>query len=409
MKLKKIAVLLAFTLPAMIAQYLAAQDTSSSQPTAPSSQSVTAGKPASNDGDLTQQLQSRFGQDPAFANVQVSVSNGTATITGSVPAKADKKRAKEMAKSISGVKHVKEELTVNPSGGGSTNSSKDNNPTNAGVSSGSNGSSTASAGSAASPTSAPASTTSDQGAASAAPNSTNPANGQTSATSNNPNSQASSTRGAATASSAAAASPATGENASSVQQSTGNAANENNMAGQGPVTPQSAGSTPTTTGAVGSSSSTTQSAISSGAIGANAGGAAPATSSSPTGDMGVSVNDTATLQNQIQNALQNEPTLRNDNLNVAVTDSTIELSGNVQNSKEKETARRIASSFAGNRRVRDRISLSGKSSAVSSPNPSGLDANPATNANPNPNNNPNSQNPSANNPKANGDASANPR
>jgi hypothetical protein len=125
--------------------------------------------------------------------------------------------------------------------------------------------------------------------------------------------------------------------------------------------------------------------------------------------MGVSVNDTATLQNQIQIALQNEPTLRNDNLNVAVTDSTIELSGNVQNSREKQTARRIASSFAGNRRVRDRITLSGKGSAVSSPNPNGLDANPATNANPNPNNNPNSQNPSANNPKANGDASTNPR
>ena len=119
--------------------------------------------------------------------------------------------------------------------------------------------------------------------------------------------------------------------------------------------------------------------------------------------MGVSVNDTATLQNQIQNALQNEPTLRNDNLNVSVTDSTIELSGNVQNGKEKQTASRIASSFAGNRRVKDRITLSGKGTAANTPG--GLDANPASNANPNPN----AQNPSANNPKTNGDASANPR
>jgi len=105
--------------------------------------------------------------------------------------------------------------------------------------------------------------------------------------------------------------------------------------------------------------------------------------------------------------LQNEPTLRNDNLNVSVTDSTIELSGSVQNGREKETARRIASSFAGNRRVKDRTTLSGKG-AVSNP---GAAANPnnTPTSNPQTTNNPNSQNPSANSPAANGDASANPR
>jgi hypothetical protein len=116
------------------------------------------------------------------------------------------------------------------------------------------------------------------------------------------------------------------------------------------------------------------------------------------------------LQGQIQNALQNEPTLRNDSVNVTVNESTIELSGNVQNSKEKETARRIASSFAGNRRVKDRVTLTGKGTASSSPNSGSLGVNPAGNSrNPAPNNNPNAQNPSANNPAANGDASANPR
>jgi hypothetical protein len=122
------------------------------------------------------------------------------------------------------------------------------------------------------------------------------------------------------------------------------------------------------------------------------------------------VNDSATLQGQIQTALQNEPTLRNDNVNVAVTDSTIELSGTVENSKEKETARRIASSFAGNRRVKDRITLAGRGTASSNPGP-GSSTNPPPASAPagNSNRNPNSQNPSANNPAANGDASANPR
>jgi osmotically-inducible protein OsmY len=154
------------------------------------------------------------------------------------------------------------------------------------------------------------------------------------------------------------------------------------MAGQGPVTPQSAvtstqAGTPVTTG--------------------------------------VGLNDSATLQSQIQNAIQNEPTLKNDTVNVRVNDSIIELSGNTQTGKEKETAYRIASSFAENRRVKDRITVSGRGTAANSQstNPQGTNRPASSNSNPNnPNNpqNPNSQqNPSANNPAANGDASTNPR
>jgi hypothetical protein len=125
---------------------------------------------------------------------------------------------------------------------------------------------------------------------------------------------------------------------------------------------------------------------------------------------GVSVNDTTTLQSQIQNALQNEPTLHNDNVSVNVTENTIELGGNVQTSKEKQTARRIASSFAGNRRVKDRVTVSGKGSASNSNSSSNsLGGNPAGSTNPSSNTNSNPQNPSANNPAANGDASSNPR
>jgi len=90
-----------------------------------------------------------------------------------------------------------------------------------------------------------------------------------------------------------------------------------------------------------------------------------------------------------------------------VTDSTIELSGNVQTGKEKQTARRIASSFAGNRRVQDRITVTGKGSASNTGADNNANSPASTSANPNSNDN--TQNPSANKPKANGDASSNPR
>jgi hypothetical protein len=189
----------------------------------------------------------------------------------------------------------------------------------------------------------------------------------------------------------------------------------------GANTNQAASSTPATSGGVAgtttaSPSNGSQSGTSAGAIGSNAGATSMAgANGTASGTTGVGLDDTATLQGQIQTALQNEPTLRNDALSVNVTDSTIELSGNVQTGKEKQTAHRIASSFAGNRRMKDRVTLSGHgSSASSNPNSSGLGANPAGNSSNNPagsqNANPsNPQNPSANNPAANGDASTNPR
>src|SRR5437763_12119075 len=141
MNMKK-SIFLTLALAAATLPFMLAQDTTANSSTTPSSQNAatpsqtTSGSEAtastskngSNDGDLTQQLQSKFSQDPAFANVQVSVTKGTAMITGTVASKADKKRAKETAKSIAGVKHVKEQLTVNTSAGKST-TSKSNDQT----------------------------------------------------------------------------------------------------------------------------------------------------------------------------------------------------------------------------------------------------------------------------------------
>jgi len=448
--MKKMNLILVFALAAVLVPFTVAQDTNSqNSSTAASAQtdntnntSAVSSKSGVEDASLTQQLQTKFSQDPAFVNVQASVTNGTAFITGTVASKADEKRAKDLAKSVSGVKHVKEQLTVNPSAGASASKNNNQQDVNTGGS-----------------VSAPRTQSMSM------PGATNPTNGETSATSTNPNSQASSVTGSTTTSSTmasqstenpqsatqtpstsqsptpaansaapatgapnaqstapnastqASGSAATGENASSLPQS--NASGEANMAGQTSGGAPSATSTPSTTGGVAGaatappasttpSTTSTQSTQSS-AIGANAGApAAPSMAST-----GVGINDTATLQSQIQNALQNEPTLRNNSLSVNVTDNTIELGGAVQNGKEKQTAHRIASSFAGNRRVKDRITVGGRGTASSNPNSSTLGGNPASNSSNqqtnqnNPSNN--SQNPSAKNPAANGDASANPR
>jgi osmotically-inducible protein OsmY len=73
------------------------------------------------------------------------------------------------------------------------------------------------------------------------------------------------------------------------------------------------------------------------------------------------------IQLQIQNALQKEPTLSNDNITVSVTDDTIELKGMVASSKEKQTAKRIAQSFAGNRKVKEQLTVSGQGSDNKNP------------------------------------------
>jgi len=171
------------------------------------------------------------------------------------------------------------------------------------------------------------------------------------------------------------------------------------MAGQGSAP------APSSTGGVAGAAAPTnpngaQSAAGATAIGANAG--VPRTTK-PAAEAALdqsqlSITNASALQGEIQTALQNEPTLRGDSVNVSVNDSTIELSGTVQTGKERETANRIASSFAGNRRVKDKITVSGRGS--SNPNPgSSMNNNPAGNP----------QNRPASNPATNGDASSSPR
>ena len=112
------------------------------------------------------------------------------------------------------------------------------------------------------------------------------------------------------------------------------------------------------------------------------------------------------LQAQIQQAFQNESTLANANITTNVTDDTIELSGAVPTAKDRLTAKRIAQSFAGNRKVVDRLTVTGKGRKNPNDSNSTNDKTPSS-TNPNPNPNPNT-NPKTN-PKSQGDQSPNPR
>lgn len=68
----------------------------------------------------------------------------------------------------------------------------------------------------------------------------------------------------------------------------------------------------------------------------------------------------STLQTQIQTAIQGDPSLVNSSVQAVVSDTTITLTGTVPTGKEKQTAKRIAQSYAGNRRVEDKITVTGR-------------------------------------------------
>jgi osmotically-inducible protein OsmY len=302
----------AFCAVTLAAQNQAGQTTAASGTTAAQSSQVSN----SGDAQLTQQLQAQFSQEPAFANVQVSVTKGIATLTGTVAKKTDRTRAEQLAKSAKGVSRVSDRITINASA-------------------------------------------------------SQPSNGPTNAAAETPSTSASGSSGAVAA------------------------------------TPSE--STPHENDGTSASTQARQSSQA-GATAAGTSSNAPATGASesalPNSDAGISTANNSSLQGQIQTALQNEPTLRNDTVNVTVNETTVELSGAVQSSKEKTTARRIASSFAGNRSVKDRITVNAKSPVSANP---GTDFNnPASRSNTNPQAERSNQKPNTN-PAAAGDASGNPR
>lgn len=67
--------------------------------------------------------------------------------------------------------------------------------------------------------------------------------------------------------------------------------------------------------------------------------------------------DDPALLSRIETALRNDASLAGEVVNVTATPEAIQLSGNVSTGKTKVTALRIAQSYAGNRRVSDKITV----------------------------------------------------
>src|SRR5437899_3640515 len=72
---------------------------------------------------------------------------------------------------------------------------------------------------------------------------------------------------------------------------------------------------------------------------------------------GVSAVADPELEGQIQNALSKEPTLTGGSAHVTVSGDTIELAGTVSTNKEKITATRIVQSYAGSKRLVNRLTI----------------------------------------------------
>lgn len=81
-----------------------------------------------------------------------------------------------------------------------------------------------------------------------------------------------------------------------------------------------------------------------------------------TDDKGSTTNlgtDVAAVRQRIEAALQSDPSLKGAAFTINVTDDTVEITGVANNGRERTAARRIVQSFAGNLRVKDRISVAG--------------------------------------------------
>ncbi len=135
--------------------------------------------------------------------------------------------------------------------------------------------------------------------------------------------------------------------------------------------------------------------------------ASPENSQVPPGSFGVT--PSSELKSQLDNAYQSEPTLSGANIQTNVTDTTVELSGTVPTGKEKTTAKRIAQSYSGNRKVVDRLTVTGRGTPNAQPAPSGATTphNQGSTSNATPTNP--DQAPQGSKPLQKGDASAVPQ
>ena len=280
------------------------------QATAPD-QNQTSNTAPDNDA-LAQQVQQKLSTEPALKDVQVEAKKGVVTLSGSVASKADRKHAEELAKSVPGVKKVHAKLKVNPNAAATTSGAAE---TPAPSAAGSEAGNTEAQAGAKQGNQEPGSMTSstqaqNQGGAE-----------NRSAEQGQMNSQAQQQ------------SPSTAQTEPGQQQSPSTAQTEPGQAQPG----------------------MTQQGVQTPNAGSN-------------NQMGTNANATQ-IQSEIQNAISRQGTLSGSNIQVNVTDTDVELTGNVATPDQKQTAERIAGSYAANRRVVNHITVSSLNGQTGAENP----------------------------------------
>ena len=283
---------------------------------APSASSTSASQSASPDKSATQvddqtlnlKLHQQFDTNPALKNVEIKVFNGTVDLAGTVPSKDDRRRAKEMARAVPGVRSVREKISVATGSGGNSSKIPDHTAMSE-----------------------------------AAHNTAGSIAGNSDTTSASTAGQTATSPGVT---------PANGE-------ATGIAPTANSGEATGGITGR-ANATGVATDRTGSTSNT-------GPVGAPIAGAAGKSITATEGETSTSESipepDTSTLRSELVSAFQAEPTLSTSHINVNVTGSTIELTGSVPTPKDHLTAKRIAQSYAGNLKVEDKLSVAGQGSS----------------------------------------------
>jgi len=280
------------------------------QATAPD-QNQTSNTAPDNDA-LAQQVQQKLSTEPALKDVQVEAKKGVVTLSGSVASKADRKHAEELAKSVPGVKKVHAKLKVNPNAAATTSGAAETPAPSA-------------AGSEAGNTEAQAGVkqgNQEPGSMTSSTQAQNQGGAENrSAEQGQMNSQAQQQ------------SPSTAQTEPGQQQSPSTAQTEPGQAQPG----------------------MTQQGVQTPNAGSN-------------NQMGTNANATQ-IQSEIQNAISRQGTLSGSNIQVNVTDTDVELTGNVATPDQKQTAERIAGSYAANRRVVNHITVSSLNGQTGAENP----------------------------------------
>lgn len=297
------------------------------------------------DATVQREVHEQMARHGELANVEVAVRDGMVQLTGSVPRKQDRKRARQLAKSVPRVRGVREKLTLNTDAGATASSTTGAEAAGIMNTGGTTGTS-ATAGTGATPSGDGDASPPQNPSGRADEEKRNPGKACTCATHDNPamlpatGPVNSSTAGTAATTKPSATSPNAPNNAGNPDMRGGTPGAETNPNSQTPLEssglPREAGASPSA-----------------------AGPCACSPANAPIANATTNSEDTE-LAPEIESALHSDPVLANRQLHAQVTDTEIILTGAVATGKEKQDAQRIAESYAANRRVVNKIAITGQ-------------------------------------------------